>query len=643
MKSFFNHAVIGNSRVLATLNKKSQFLRVFWPNVDNAQHIDKMQLGIYFPGMSDTMHWIESDDWHYLQYYVDDTNILKTVITSSTYNIKITMTDLVTIDKDIITRNIEFENISAQPINLNFGLYCSGIFNKLDMQSSIFDFDSDSIVFYKHNNYMFISADKDCKQFQLTNNPFEACSRLFLYGVEDYSLSAEGAAIWEIGELKPNDKLDLNLYIAFGHDINITRKQIKAIKKVSYNNLFNNVKKYWLDFLKSTRQVNTGIFDLDSLYKRSILTIKLMCDENTGGIVATPEIDEEMAKTGRYGYCWPRDATFITTALDRVNLTNLSKEFYEWTFRTQDDSGMWHQRYYVDGSIAPSWGIQIDETGSVIWGIWHHYCITKDKAFLKKAWESVFKACEYLVSSIDKESGLQKHSYDIWENNIGQHCYTAAAVYAGLMSGCDIGNELGKNKEIIDKWAIQAQNIKSAISEKLWDESIGRFRKAINIKLNPWGEEPGDISTIIVNKKGYWRTFTSKADAVDASIIGLSIPFNVFDHDDVKIKNTVQAIEEKLTCQPSGGIRRYEDDPYMGGQNPWVITTLWLAMYYIRVKKYQEAKSLLFWVSNRRTKLGFLPEQIDNNTGEPAWVFPLIWSHAMFIHTLLDLKESGII
>jgi len=37
------------------------------------------------------------------------------------------------------------------------------------------------------------------------------------------------------------------------------------------------------------------------------------------------------------------------------------------------------------------------------------------------------------------------------------------------------------------------------------------------------------------------------------------------------------------------------------------------------------------WAIDRQTPFGLLPEQVDRNTGEPAWVVPLTWPHAMFI------------
>jgi GH15 family glucan-1,4-alpha-glucosidase len=42
----------------------------------------------------------------------------------------------------------------------------------------------------------------------------------------------------------------------------------------------------------------------------------MLINKETGGISAGVEIDEEKTRCGRYSYCWPRDAVFITRAFD---------------------------------------------------------------------------------------------------------------------------------------------------------------------------------------------------------------------------------------------------------------------------------------------------------------------------------------
>ena len=107
------------------------------------------------------------------------------------------------------------------------------------------------------------------------------------------------------------------------------------------------------------------------------------------------------------------------------------------------------------------------------------------------------------------------------------------------------------------------------------------------------------------------------------------MPFEVFDIKDDIVKNTVKEIEEKIKLK-NGGYLRYQGDIYMGG-NAWIISSLWLAMYYIKNGNKEKATELYNWVTNHSDDKGFLPEQIDKETGKLAWITQLSWSHALYI------------
>ena len=120
----------------------------------------------------------------------------------------------------------------------------------------------------------------------------------------------------------------------------------------------------------------------------------LLTNKETGGVAAAVEVDENLAQCGRYGYCWPRDAVFITRAFDKVKMTKEAEKFYKvFCKNTQSKNGMWEQRFYTDGRLAPCWGYQIDETAGVVYGANEHYKATGDKKFLK----DVLKICENAV------------------------------------------------------------------------------------------------------------------------------------------------------------------------------------------------------------------------------------------------------
>ena len=97
---------------------------------------------------------------------------------------------------------------------------------------------------------------------------------------------------------------------------------------------------------------------------------------------------------------------------------------------------MWEQRFYTDGRLAPCWGYQIDETASVIYGVYMHYLYTKNEKFLKENLQMCEKGIDFLKRYINdlfekKENSEYKSkyplSYDLWEMYEGVHLYSLAS------------------------------------------------------------------------------------------------------------------------------------------------------------------------------------------------------------------------
>ncbi|MCG8501720.1 MAG: glycoside hydrolase, partial [Firmicutes bacterium] len=160
MKTYFNDAVIGNGRVLACIDRRGELVRLFWPHIDYPQHVESFQLGIYFPGNSYSTKWLHHDEWHREQQYVKDTNILQTTYTNYDIGFKIMCTDFVTMAEDVMIRNIEIENISEQEKNINLLAFSHFISNATDLRSTLFDFEADCLVHYRHNYYFAIAGSR---------------------------------------------------------------------------------------------------------------------------------------------------------------------------------------------------------------------------------------------------------------------------------------------------------------------------------------------------------------------------------------------------------------------------------------------------------------------------------------------------
>ncbi len=128
---------------------------------------------------------------------------------------------------------------------------------------------------------------------------------------------------------------------------------------------------------------------------------------------------------------------------------------------------------------------------------------------------------------------------------------------------------------------------------------------------------------------------------LDISILGLVTPFKLFSPNEKKITNTIERMNMNLRTY-TGGYLRFEADHYTENR-PWVIATLWMALYYIKAKDLKKAKECFDFVVNSATKHGFLAEQVDNDKMESSWVIGLAWSHAMFITVLEKFIKLGVI
>ena len=357
-----------------------------------------------------------------------------------------------------------------------------------------------------------------------------------------------------------------------------------------------------------------------NVYVRSILLFPLLINSETGGISAAIEVDEERNKSGRYSYCWPRDAVFVTKALDILNMKEETTKFYsKFCKETQSKSGMWEQRFYTDGRLAPCWGYQIDETASIVYGTYQHYKETKDKEFLKQAYPMCKKAIDALgtflnASSVPFASKKNKNkenmknfltheSYDLWEMHEGIHLYSMSAIYAAYIAMIEIEKIIENKNNDIEKLERLSKEIKEYCREHLCNKEERTLKRS------------------------------NKDSICDISMLGAVTPFNMIEESEKEVLNTIEKINMTLRTYTDGYIR-FENDNYMGGNNPWPVATLWMALYNIKKNNKEEARKQIDFVLRTATDHGFLAEQVNNETMQAKWVIGLGWSHAMLIIAL---------
>ena len=631
MEKYLNEALIGNKKILATYTHKGQLQRLYFPERSMRQYIKFNHVGVKIND-SGIIYLHEDINNVYKQYYDINTNILNTEITNTYFNLKILQTDFVPIKEDVLVRRYTFINESNIDLDVKFLIH-------QEIMSSDNNFVGCKILDYGMMQYahdfMVTTFSKDRKvlshQIHGTKNTIETGE---IYDKDYIGMSNDSSVSYEIGNIKPGSKKEIAICTVIQEQpekMADLETEVERIRRIDFHTEYTKTKNYWRKYLKShdglklKEPKNSYEEKIADIYYRSILLFPLLTNSETGGIIASPEIDESFSKCGRYAYTWPRDAVFITKAMDILGMKTEIDKFYKiFCKKTQSKNGMWEQRFFSDTRLAPCWGYQIDETASVVYGVYEHYEYTKDDKFLKDTLPMCEKAIDFLkryVKDILENTNKYHVSYDLWEMCEGIHMYSLSSIFAAFECMLKMYRILGKNVSDFE-------------NNRLKDEKIYKNTKEMEVLLV---EIKKYINQNMVNddEKSYVRNSVDKK--IDISLLGAVIPFRVFTPKEKKILNTVERINMTLRTY-TGGFQRFEEDTYMNG-SPWPIANMWMTLYYLERGEKIKAKEVFDFVIKTASPLNFLGEQVDNNSLKANWVIALGWSHAMFIWVLEKMNS----
>ena len=631
MEKYLNEAIIGNKNMLVTFSSKGEMLRLSYPNKDNRQYLNFFHTGVK---VNDSSLIYLHDDVNntYIQYYDTDTNILNTEITNTYFNLKILQTDFASMKEDVLIKKYTFINDGNIDLNINFLIYSELLSDQNNFVSGMAT--DTGMIQYAHD-FAVATFSKECKLLShQINGSQNTIHSAIIYDKDYIGMSKDSSISYDIGLVKPGEKKTIEICVYIDEakkTMQAVEDEVERIRKIDLNKEYSNVKSYWRKYVKEhngleiKEPTNSYEEKIYEIYRRSILLFPLLTNQTTGGIIAAPEIDEGLTQSGRYAYCWPRDAVFITRALDILKMTKESEKFYSNFCRmTQSKNGMWEQRFYTDGKLAPCWGYQIDETASVVYGVYSHYEYTKNEQFLKVNLHMCEKAVEFLkkyVRDLLDNTGIYHVSYDLWEMAEGTHLYSLASIFAAFDAMIKIYNVLGNNTSDFENNRLKDEKINKSI------DVMTKLQREIKkyIEENLYDE----------NRKSYVRNTSDKR--MDISLLGAVVPFNVFSSKEKKVLNTIENINLTLRTY-TGGYQRFEFDHYRNGA-PWPISNLWMTLYYLENGEKKKAKETFDFVIKTAGKHSLLGEQIDNATLKPNWVIGLGWAHAMFIIVLEKLSK----
>ncbi|RJQ25670.1 MAG: glycoside hydrolase family 15 protein [Peptococcaceae bacterium] len=454
-------------------------------------------------------------------------------------------------------------------------------------------------------------------------------------GKEDF---LTGMTEISLGRLGPGGKKQLRLVVTYGE----TEEKARGGLDSAFSESLEEAVRFWNDWLAKARKIDLADPELQEVYYRSLLLLKLLTYPKTGAIVAAPTASFPATPGGSdnwdYRYCWLRDGFYSATAFDDAGLHEEAGQFYEFAFALQHSDGSWPQPLYtVDGKhpkeiiISDLNGpngekpvrfgnkaarqLQLDNAGSVIHGLWHHYLATQDKSDISRYWGNIQRAADWVERHWqDPESG-------IWEiREYSSHwIYGKVLCYTCLADAAQIAEELGF-KDFALRWRKVANAIKKEVVEKGWSP----------------------VKQAFVQHYG-------PAAPLDISVLALE-QFDLLPATDPKITQTVDCIERPSACavpdeiadklserNPGGlklwgGIGRFEQAVL-----PFYLPTLWLAHHYLHLHQNEQAKKLLDICLDNMTDLYLMAEHFDPRTGEQWGNFPLALNHQELVRLLLKL------
>ena len=363
---------------------------------------------------------------------------------------------------------------------------------------------------------------------------------------------------------------------------------------------------------------------MNDLYQRSIEVI-LENQSPSGAYIASPNFLT-------YHYCWFRDGSFIAHAMDAAGQHRSAHRFHQWVAdrinerrervcmgiskarsgKILTEAEILHTRYRLDGTDGEpgNWpNFQLDGFDTWLWALNEH---TKKNPGLPISQEIV-DAADLLADYLSELWPLP--CYDCWEEFPDHiHPHTLAAIYGGLQAHTELTGR--SHQAVTDE--IRKQLLIGA-------EEFGHFVK--------FPDSP----------------------AVDASLLGLAVPYGVVAPEHPLMLKTVEQIESTILRE--GGLHRYTEDSYYGG-GAWILLTAWLGWYYAELasrvpdlapRLQQKIQTFQSWIEKRAGIDLHLPEQVAENLNAPScypiWVkrwdgiaSPLLWSHAKYI--ILFLKNQ---
>ncbi|MGF6371574.1 GH15 family glucan-1,4-alpha-glucosidase [Paraburkholderia sp. RAU6.4a] len=365
--------------------------------------------------------------------------------------------------------------------------------------------------------------------------------------------------------------------------------------------------------------------------RRSLITLRALAYEPTGGIVAAPttSLPERLGGTRNwdYRYCWLRDATITLLAMMRGGYYDEARAWRSWLGRVMAGApdqlqimyGIGGERRLPESEIDWLPGYegakpvrignnavgqrQLDVYGEVMNAL--HLARVGGLQADVTAW-SVQRAMLEHLSTIWREP-----DEGIWETRGGPEHFTFSKVMAWVAFDRAIRSaEMFKLDGPLDEWRATRDTIHAEVCEKAW-----------NPELNAFSQYYG-------------------SDQLDASVLLMPLVAFLPPHDP-RIKGTVEAIERDL--MHGGFVLRYRtteyDDGLPPGEGTFLACSFWMVDNLALQGRVQEAIEMYERLLALCNDVGLLSEEYDPVDKRLVGNFPQAFSHVALVNTGLNLMK----
>jgi GH15 family glucan-1,4-alpha-glucosidase len=362
---------------------------------------------------------------------------------------------------------------------------------------------------------------------------------------------------------------------------------------------------------------------------RSLIVLKALTYEPTGGIVAAPttSLPEHLGgvRNWDYRYCWLRDATLTLLAFINCGYTEEAGAWRRWLLRavagdpteTQIMYGLAGERRLTEWEATwlPGYqGAKPVRVGNAAYGQLQLdvYGEVFDALFQARAaglapqedgWRVGRKLLEGLADA------WQKPDEGIWEVRGPRQHFVHSKVMAWVAFDRAVRSvEQFGHEGPVEDWRRSRDAIHRQVCEQGFDPDLNAFTQA-------YGSKALDASVLMI------------------PLVGFLSP------DDPRVRGTVEAVGRGLMTD--GLVARYDTtvtkDGLPPGEGTFLPCSFWYADNLAVMGRTEEARAVFERLLGLRNDLGLLSEEYDPAAGRLVGNFPQAFSHVGLVNTALNL------